>query len=174
MIAFIEESREDLGVEPICKALQFAPSTYYERRAIARDPERASLRAKSDAALSLKIDGAWADNRKLYGARKIWYVLRRDGEDVARCTVERLMRAHGIKGVVRGRRVITTNPDTSLPCPDDKVNRLFKAANLRLVDQTSCGFQTLRMCPPGRAPFTWRLSSTSLQGGSQAGGPPHL
>jgi len=71
MIAFIEESREALGVEPICKALQFAPSTYYDRRAIARDPERASLRAKSDAALSLKIDGAWADNRKLYGARKI-------------------------------------------------------------------------------------------------------
>ena len=127
MIAFIEESREALGVEPICKALQFAPSTYYERRAIARDPDRASLRAKSDAALSLKIDGAWADNRKLYGARKIWHVLRREGEDVARCTVERLMRALGIKGVVRGKKVITTNPDTSLPCPDDKVNRLFKA-----------------------------------------------
>jgi transposase InsO family protein len=127
MMDFIEESRETLGVEPICKALQFAPSTYYERRAIARDPERASLRAKSDAALSLKIDGAWADNRKLYGARKIWHVLRRDGEVVARCTVERLMRRLGIKGVVRGRRVITTNPDTSQPCPDDKVNRLFKA-----------------------------------------------
>lgn len=127
MIAFIEESREALGVEPICKALQFAPSTYYERRAIARDPDRASLRAKSDAALSLKIDGAWADNRKLYGARKIWHVLRRDGEDVARCTVERLMRRLGIKGVVRGKKVITTNPDTSQPCPDDKVNRVFKA-----------------------------------------------
>jgi len=58
-------------------------STYYERRAIARDPDRASLRAKSDAALSLKIDGVWADNRKLNGARKIWHVLRREGEDVA-------------------------------------------------------------------------------------------
>ena len=127
MMDFIEESREALGVEPICKALQFAPSTYYDRRAIARDPERASRRAKSDAALSLKIDGAWEDNRKLYGARKIWHVLRREGEDVARCTVERLMRSLGIKGVVRGKRVVTTNPDTSLPCPDDKVNRLFKA-----------------------------------------------
>jgi len=120
MIDFIEESRETLGVEPICRALQFAPSTYYNRRAIARDPERASARAKSDAALSVKIDGAWADNRKLYGARKIWHVLRREGEDVARCTVERLMRALGIKGVVRGRRVITTNPDTSLPCPPSR------------------------------------------------------
>jgi transposase InsO family protein len=127
MIAFIEESRDALGVEPICRALQFAPSTYYERRAIALDPERASARAKSDAALSVKIDKAWADNRKLYGARKVWHVLLREGEDVARCTVERLMRSLGIKGVIRGKKVITTNPDTSLPCPDDKVNRLFKA-----------------------------------------------
>ena len=60
--------------------------------------------------MSLKIDGAWEDNRKLYGARKIWHVLRREGEDVARCTVERLMRRLGIKGVVRGKRVVTTNP----------------------------------------------------------------
>ena len=127
MIDFIEDSRETFGVEPICKALQFAPSTYYDRRAILRDPERASRRAKSDAAMSLRIDGAWEDNRKLYGARKIWHVLRRDGQDVARCTVERLMRALGIRGVVRGKRVVTTNPDTSLPCPDDKVNRIFKA-----------------------------------------------
>jgi transposase InsO family protein len=140
MMDFIEESRETFGVEPICKALQFAPSTYYDRRAILRDPERASRRAKSDAAMSLRIDGAWEDNRKLYGARKIWHVLRRDGQDVAPlsanacirlpgngCTVERLMRALGIRGVVRGKRVVTTNLDTSLPCPDDKVNRIFKA-----------------------------------------------
>jgi putative transposase len=127
MTAFIEESRESFGVEPICKALQFAPSTYYDRRAIARDPDRASARAKSDAAMSLKIDEAWEDNRKLYGARKIWHVLRRDGEGVARCTVERLMRSLGIRGVVRGKKVITTLPDASQPCPDDKVNRLFTA-----------------------------------------------
>ena len=127
MMDFIEESREELGVEPICRALQFAPSTYYDRRAVALDPDRASARAKTDGALSVRIDGAWADNRKLYGARKIWHVLRREGEDVARCTVERLMRSLGIKGVLRGKKVITTNPDTSLPCPDDKVNRLFKA-----------------------------------------------
>jgi transposase InsO family protein len=127
MIDFIEESRGSHGVEPICRALQFAPSTYYDRRAIARDPDRASVRARSDAALSVKIDAAWEDNRKLYGARKIWHVLRRDGEDVARCTVERLMRGLGIKGVVRGKKIVTTNPDSSQPCPDDKVNRLFMA-----------------------------------------------
>ena len=104
---------------PICRALSIAPSTCYDRRAIVRDPERASRRAKSDAALSLRIDAAWDDNRKLYGARNIWQVLRREGEDVARSTVERLMRALGIRGVVRGKKVITTNPDRSQPCPDD-------------------------------------------------------
>ena len=127
MTAFIEDHREMYGVEPICRTLQFAPSTYYDRRAVARDPDRASARAKSDAALSVKIDAAWDANRKLYGARKIWHVLRRQGEDAARCTVERLMRSLGIRGVVRGKKVITPNPDTSLPCPDDKVNRLFMA-----------------------------------------------
>ena len=104
MIAFIEESREALGVEPICRALQFAPSTYYDRRAIAHNPDRASARAKSDSALSVKIDAAWDANRKLYGARKVWHVLRREGEDVARCTVERLMRNLGIRGGGAGQK----------------------------------------------------------------------
>lgn len=127
MTAFIEEHRGASGVEPMCRILQIAPPTYYDRRAIARDPDRASARAKSDAALSVKIDAAWQDNRTLYGARKIWHVLRREGEDVVRCTVERLMRVLSIKGVLRDKKVITTNPDTSQPCPDDKVNRLFMA-----------------------------------------------
>jgi putative transposase len=127
MTAFIEEHRGEFGGEPMCRILQIAPSTYYDRRAIVHDPDRASARAKSDAALSVKIDAAWDANRKLYGARKIWHVLRRQGEDAARCTLERLMRSLGISGVVRGKKVITTNPDTSLPCPDDKVNRLFMA-----------------------------------------------
>ena len=69
----------------------------------------------------------WSDNRKLYGARKVWHALKRDGVTVARCTVERLMREIGLRGVVRGKKVITTNPDTTRPCPDDKVNRAFRA-----------------------------------------------
>jgi putative transposase len=125
--AFIEAHRGEFGVEPMCKMLQIAQSTYYERRAIARDPDRASARAKSDADLCIKINAAWEENRKLYGARKVWHVLLRDNQEIARCTVERLMRSLGIKGVVRGKKVVTTNPDTSQPCPDDKVNRLFKA-----------------------------------------------
>ncbi|MDT8329349.1 MAG: IS3 family transposase, partial [Roseovarius sp.] len=110
----------------MCKMLQVAQSTYYERRAVARNPDRASVRAKSDAELCIKINAAWENNRKLYGARKIWHVLLRDNQEVARCTVERLMRRLGLKGVVRGKKVVTTNPDSSQPCPDDKVNRQFK------------------------------------------------
>ena len=127
MTAFIDEFREEFGVEPICKVLPIAPSTYHQRALEARQPERASARSKSDAALRVQIARLWEENRQLYGARKIWHALRREGLDVARCTVERLMKAMGIKGVVRGRRIVTTNPDASRPCPDDKVNRQFKA-----------------------------------------------
>ena len=127
MIAFIEEHRDVFGVEPICKVLPVAPSTYCERMAIARDPDRASARAKADAAMCIEIDRVWKDNRKVYGARKIWRALRRESHDVARCTVERLMQQLGLQGVLRGKKIITTNPDTSLPCPDDKVNLKFTA-----------------------------------------------
>jgi transposase InsO family protein len=87
--------------------------------------------------LGVKIDAAWDVNRKLYGPQKIWHVLRLEGEDVARCTVERLMRSLRVRGEVRGKKIVTTNPDTSLPCPDDigvlqeakapLVNRMFLA-----------------------------------------------
>lgn len=127
MIAFIEEHREMFGVEPICRVLPIAPSTYHQRALEAREPERASARSKADAALRVEITRVWEENRQLYGARKIWHALRREGFDVARCTVERLMKNLGIKGVVRGRKIITTNPDAGRPSPDDKVNRQFKA-----------------------------------------------
>ena len=67
------------------------------------------------------------ESRSRYGARKVWHQLRRENKDIARCTVERLMKVMGLPGVVRGKQVITTNPDASQPCPDDKVNREFKA-----------------------------------------------
>ena len=128
MIAFIEEHREVHGVEPICRVLPIAPSTFYAHAAIARDPAWASDRSKQDATDRKKIKEAFDGSGKRYGARKIWYDLRRDGYDIARCTVERLMKAMEIQGVVRGQRPITTNPDTSQPCPDDKVNRDFTAS----------------------------------------------
>jgi hypothetical protein len=129
--------------------------TYYERHTIARDPERASARAKPDAALSVKIDKAWADNRKLYGAWKVWHVLLREGEDVARGTVERLMRSLSIKGVIRGKRVVTTNPDTSLPCPA-RMTSAFFAEKAPLVNRIFKADQPNKLCPysDARASFT--------------------
>ncbi len=139
MIAFIEEHRVIHGVEPICRVLPIAPSTFYARTAVARDPDLASDRAKQDIIDREKIKEAFDGSGKRYGARKIWHELRRTGHDIARCTVERLMKAMGIQGVVRGQKPITTNPDTSRPCPDDKVNRDFTARmpnQLRVSDFT--------------------------------------
>ena len=127
MIAFIEDHKVAHGVEPICRVLPIAPSTFYARAAVARDPDLASDRAKKDVLDKAKIKEAFNNSGKRYGARKIWHELRRNKYDIARCTVERLMKAMGIRGVVRGQKPITTNPDTSQPCPDDKVQRQFTA-----------------------------------------------
>jgi len=127
MSAFIETHRAVFGVEPICRVLPIAPSTYYARAAIARNPELACNRTRQDREDSVKIKDAFNASGKRYGARKVWYALCRDGHDIARCTVERLMKVMSLQGVVRGKKVITTNPDTAQPCPDDRVNREFVA-----------------------------------------------
>ena len=126
MIAFIAAHREVFGVEPICRVLRIAPATFYRHAAVARNPELASDRAKQDAVDLEKINAAYSKSRGRYGARKIWHQLRRDGHDIARCTVERLMHLHGLQGVVRGQKKTTTS-DPAQPCPDDKVNRQFVA-----------------------------------------------
>ena len=126
MTAFIDAHRDLFGVEPICRVLPIAPSTYYARRSIARDPDLASDRAKRDSRDSVEINRVFDASRGRYGARKIWHQLRREGFDIARCTVERLMKALDLQGVVRGKKR-TTIPDPSQPCPDDKVNREFMA-----------------------------------------------
>ena len=127
MIAFIDDHRCVYGVGPICRVLGIAPSTFYSFKAGERDPALASDRAKQDRLDLAAIKEAFDDSRGRYGARKVWHQLRREGHDIARCTVERLMKAMGLQGVVRGKKVVTTNPDTAQPCPDDKVNRAFKA-----------------------------------------------
>ena len=127
MIAFIEDHKVAHGVEPICRVLPIAPSTFYAHAAVARDADLASDRAKKDALVKAKIKEAFNNSGKRYGARKIWHELRRNKYDIARCTVERLMKAMGIQGVVRVQKPITTNPDTSQPCPEDKVQRQFTA-----------------------------------------------
>ena len=127
MIAFIDDHREAHGVEPICEVLPIAPSTYRAHAAQRRDPEKSSARAKRDAMLCAKIRCVFDENFSVYGARKVWRQLKREGENVARCTVERLMRGMGLQGVLRGKPVKTTASDKAAPCPQDKVNRQFQA-----------------------------------------------
>ena len=127
MIAFIDDHREAHGVEPICKVLQIAPSTYYDHVARRRDPARLSARAKRDMALKVEVRRVFEENFRVYGVRKAWRQLQREGFDVARCTVERLMREMGLQGVIRGKAIRTTVSDKAAPCPLDKVNRQFHA-----------------------------------------------
>ena len=127
MIGFIKAHRGQHGVEPMCRVLQIAPSTFYEHLAIERDPMRASDRAKRDAALRPELKRVWDDNLSVYGARKLWHAMKREGYDIARCTVERLMRDIGIEGVRRGKKVKTTRGVPIELCPLDKVNRQFRA-----------------------------------------------
>lgn len=127
MIMFINEHREGLGVEAICKVLPIAPSTYYRFKAIEAAPEKASERSKQDAFLCGRIEHYWQKSGRRYGAVKIWHDLVDEGVKVARCTVVRLMKAMGIQGITRGT-VKTTMSNPALPCPDDKVNREFKAS----------------------------------------------
>jgi putative transposase len=127
MIAFIDDHRGAYGVEPICKVLPIAPSTYFDHRAKQADSVRLSTRARRDAALRPKINRVFEDNLKVYGARKVWLQMNREGVSVARYTVERLMRVMGLHGVIRGKTIKTTTPDKAAPCPLDHVNRQFHA-----------------------------------------------
>jgi putative transposase len=128
MVAFIEDHRMEYGVEPICRVLPIAPATYYAHRARGRDPDRRCERAKRDEGLGHAIRRIWHENFAVYGAEKVWRQLRREGVDVARCTVERLMKAMGLRGVVRGRAFkVTTEADPALARPDDLVHRDFRA-----------------------------------------------
>ena len=127
MIAFIDDHREAHGVEPICKVLPIALSTYYDHVARRRDPARLSARAKRDMALKVEVRRIFEENFRVYGVRKVWRQLQREGFDVARCAVERLMREMGLQGVIRGKPIRTTVSDKAAPCPLDKVNRQFHA-----------------------------------------------
>jgi transposase InsO family protein len=127
MVAFIDAHREDYGVESICRTLPIAPSTYYEHKLYQARPELRSARAKRDDELKPEIRRVWEENHRVYGARKVWLQLNREGIKVARCTVARLMREMGLKGAVRGKTFRTTVPDESAAQPADLVNRDFTA-----------------------------------------------
>jgi hypothetical protein len=125
--AFIDEHRARLGVEPICSALQVAPSAYRRHAARQRQPALLPQRAKRDALLLPEVQRVFDENLRVYGADKVWRQLLREGLVIARCTVERLMRSAGLRGVRRGKSVRTTVPDAKSPCPLDRVNRQFRA-----------------------------------------------
>ena len=127
MIAFVDDHRGEYGVEPICRQLPIAPSNYYDHLAKRADPARLSVRAKRDAELKPEIERVFDANFRVYGVRKVWRQMRRDGFDVARCTVARLMREMELEGVIRGKKIRTTIPDKAAPCPLDRVNRQFQA-----------------------------------------------
>jgi transposase InsO family protein len=127
MIAFIDDHRAAYGVEPICKVLPIAPSTYHAHAVRRADPGREPARARSDVALMAEIRRVHEANFGVYGVRKVWRQLGREGLVVARCTVARLMRAMGLQGVVWGKKARTTIPDPAAACPLDHVNRQFRA-----------------------------------------------
>lgn len=128
MIAFVDDHRNAYGIEPICKVLPIAPSTYHDHAAKRRDPSKLSARTKRDAAAKPEVQRVFDENFQVYGVRKVWRQMKREGHDLARCTVARLMRSLGLKGVIRGKPMRTTISDKAAPCPLDHVNRQFRAA----------------------------------------------
>ena len=128
MVTFIDQHRVTYGVEPICAVLPIAPSTYFLRTAQQQEVAKRSVRARRDADLRAAIQRVWDENDQVYGPRKVWKQLRREGTGVARCTIERLMRELGLRGVSRGRAwKITTQPDPAAARPTDLVDRQFTA-----------------------------------------------
>ena len=127
MVSFIDTQRDAHGVEPICRMLPIAPSTYYEHKAREADPDRRPERAKRDDVLREEVSRVHREHFDVYGVRKVWHQLRREGIEVARCTVARLMREMELQGAIRGRRFKTTIPDEEASRPADLVERDFSA-----------------------------------------------
>ena len=126
MVCFVDAQRVQYGVEPICQVLPIAPSTYYGHKARQADPSRVSDRVRRDAVLCDDIERVWDDNYQVYVARKVWKELGRQGQEVARCTVERLMRKLDLRGTTRGKQPPrTTRPEKSASRPPDLVDRDF-------------------------------------------------
>jgi len=127
MVGFIDSHCDEYGVEPMCRELPIAPSTYYEHKARERDPSRLPDRHRRDESLKVEISRIYDANHRVYGAHKIWKQLRREALPAARCTVERLMRVLAIQGAVRGKAFKTTIPDADASRPADLVDRQFVA-----------------------------------------------
>lgn len=138
-MAFIDAHREELGIEPICRELAIAPSSYHEHAGRLACPSKRSARARRDDEIREEIKRVHSASFGLYGSRKVWHQLRREGIQVAKCTVERLMRVMLLAGVRRRKTCVTTVSNPKAPCPLDKVNREFRVSRpnaLWVVDFT--------------------------------------
>ena len=124
MVDYIDQHRDEFGVEPICRVLQMAPSTYYAARDRRQNP---SVRRERDAVMMQALMLLWVTNRKVYGAHKLWKAARRAGHDIGRDQVARLMRELGIQGISRRRKLFTTRPDPDAVRAPDLVERNFTA-----------------------------------------------
>ena len=129
MIAFIDDHRGAYGVEPICRVLKIAPSSYHTHAARRRRPDTAPPRVQRDAALRVEIRRVFDENFQVYGVRKVWRQLVREGEDVARCTVARLMRRMGLQGVIRGKRVKSKGHRPRLPVGPERKRKRPRCKN---------------------------------------------
>jgi putative transposase len=164
-VAYIDAHRDRFGVESICRVLPIAPSTYHRHRWQQVEPTRQSARAQRDDTLRPEIQRVWDENHQVYGPRKVWKQLKREGFRVARCTVGRLMRDMGVRGAVRGRAWITTTHAGEGARPRDLVDRQFVATR-----PDSSGYRTSRMSRRGAASCSSPSSSTCSRGASSAGG----
>src|ERR1700691_1780096 len=174
MIAFIDDHRQAYGVEPICRVLPIAPSTYHAHVARRADPSRLPHRLRRDADLKVEIRRVFEENFRVYGVRKIWRQLQREGFSAARCTVARLMRDMGLQGAIRGRPLRTTIRDKAAACPLDHVNRQFHASapdRLWLADftyvATWAGFVYVAFVIDA---YARRIATAPLAGGAPAFG----
>ena len=168
MIAFIDDHREAHGVEPICKVLPIAPSTYYDHVARRHDPARLSARAKRDMALKVEVRRVFEENFRVYGVRKVWRQLQREGFDVARCTVERLMREMSLQGVIRGKPIRRSVRQSATRPRLARSTRSIASSTLR--HRTGCGSRTSPTWPLGLASSMLPLSSTPMPAALSAGG----
>ena len=127
MVQFIDENKPVYGITAICRVLPIAPSTYYRAKELESSPQKRSQRSQHDDFYLGEIIRIWQDSKCRYGTRKVWQQLKSEGIHAARCTVERLMRQHGMQGIWRGRGKITTKSRADQQRADDLVNRNFNA-----------------------------------------------
>jgi putative transposase len=141
MVRFITDHRDQFGVEPMCAVLPIAPSTYFRHHAAQTDPTKRSRRAQRDEELRAQIQRVWDAHYQVYGPRKVWKQLKREGVRVARCTVRRLMQEMGLQGAVRGRAWITTTQPALVPDrPSDLVERDFSATRPNQLWVSDCTY----------------------------------